>query len=206
VKTWSKKDLKIGCDFVENIPVYDNNHTGMLLFKNNDYCSIASMIRKKEYFLLGPKLDINGIQIKDEYTYINLYPIKSTSVVNRDTSYLYSIKLLSYMPLLIERCQDSSCSLIVLEKNSIYFKSDKEKKAFSYAMPMDFDKDKIKFYCDFISINRSTLKNETAKITLKKEGVCPIGITNDEGKTDTVYVRSVKTSDGYKALITKKKK
>lgn len=55
----------------------------------------------------------------------------------------------------------------------------------------------ISLDCNFMKKSESQLNN----VKIFAEGVCPIEITQEEGKVDTVYVRSVKIDDGYKALI-----
>lgn len=55
--------------------------------------------------------------------------------------------------------------------------------------------------CNFIKIKPLIKPDFSAILEIKFEGVCPIEITQEEGKIDTVYVRSIKAADGYEALM-----
>ena len=63
--------------------------------------------------------------------------------------------------------------------------------------PQDFD---IK--CDFIKKK----DGQIGKVQVLGEGVCPIEITDKDDKKQIFYVRSVKDSNGYKLLMTNKRK
>lgn len=55
----------------------------------------------------------------------------------------------------------------------------------------------ISIDCNFMKKSESQLNN----VKILGEGVCSIEITQEEGKIDTVYVRSIKAADGYEALM-----
>ena len=63
--------------------------------------------------------------------------------------------------------------------------------------PQDFD---IK--CDFIKKK----DGQIGKVQVLEEGVCPIEIKDKDEKKQVFYVRSVKDSNGYKLLMTNKRK
>lgn len=56
--------------------------------------------------------------------------------------------------------------------------------------------------CDFIKKN----DNRVGEVTVLREGTCPIEIIDENKEKLVYYVRSVKNADGYKLLMTNKRK
>jgi len=209
IKPFSSNDLEIGCDYILNNASPDIHYSGFLspISKRNS-CSIKSRISRHNYLLI-PSFDLLGNDIG--FREYSLRPISATSF-RGDSLYLYSNTAIPYTPFFIKECNQSICKIIVLEEKNIYFPrldtvlfkyiyDDNQRNGpYRYRIPMEFPNG-IQIDCDFINVFSSRSVSYTATLELKSEGVCPIEITKEKGKIDTVYVRSVKTTDGYKALI-----
>jgi len=209
IKPFSLDDLEIGCDYILNNASPDLHYSGLLSFiSKRSFCSIKLKVSRHN-FLLIPSFDLLGNNVGfKEYS---LRPISATSF-RGDSLYLYSNLAIPHIPFFIKECNQSICKIIVLEEKEVYFpkldtvlfkyKYDDNQRhgPYRYRIPMEFSNN-IQIDCDFVDVFISRSVSYTAILELKSEGVCPIEITQEKGKVDTVYVRSVKTDDGYKALI-----
>jgi len=93
-----------------------------------------------------------------------------------DGDMLYSNDFVS-----ISECRNSNCEMLnYVEKQ-----------------PQDFN-----INCDFIKKKNGQI----GKVQVLGEGVCPIKITDKDDKKQIFYVRSIKDSNGYKLLMTNKRK
>jgi len=182
-KTWGSDNVIVGCDFVKKQNEKKQDATGVFILNGEGKCPIWLKLSKfsSEYHLYE-------LNIEKSDSGLNAVVYRIMRYIDKRFFYGH------FNTLAIKGCKKSKCEVVSVESNPM--------KKYIYRIKKEIKNISIK--CDYMKLRPNSNNNITATLELKSEGVCPIEIDADNGKADTVYVRSIKTSDGYKALITNK--
>lgn len=179
-KTWGNNNVIVGCDFVEK--KIEDGHDASGLFVLNKEGSCPIWLKLKEGLIEYALYSLN-IEKEDSIFHIK----RGRHVIVYPNRNYYP----SPYPFAIKPCKSSTCDVISIVPDS--------NRKWRFVLRKNLDDIKVK--CDYMHLKSSPNENITATLELKSESVCPIEITQEEGKIDTVYVRSIKAADGYEALM-----
>jgi len=204
IKQGNEHNIFVGCDFIIDEPL-NKGHSGRLSLKKEGFCPVKYINNKAaaSYARLNVrgKSKLKITEIVGEKLRFKTQPC-STVTGHKYMLPSYEVLLADEEPLFIEPCTESECDFILYQKA---YRLNRQIARYSeYSIRSPWLDSLVIPECDFVSVVASPNKEVSGRLILKKSGICKLNIFTD--KKRTIYLKSIKGIDGYKALITKKKK